>query len=66
MALQDELICSFCGRMYPEVVTIVAGPAVYICNDCVDLCNEIVKEFRQRRFIDQTREVVFKELWEGA
>ncbi len=36
--------CSFCGKSQDEVTKLIAGPAVYICDECVDLCNEIVQE----------------------
>ena len=36
-----ELYCSFCGKSQHEVKKLIAGPSVYICNECVDLCNEI-------------------------
>ncbi len=42
---QDEkLSCSFCGKSQEEVKKLVAGPGVYICDECIDLCNEIVAE----------------------
>ncbi|SRR5579883_3035526 len=40
----SHLKCSFCGLTQAQVVKIVAGPGVYICNRCVDLCNEILYE----------------------
>lgn len=38
------LICSFCGKTQDEVTKLIAGPSVYICDECVDLCNDILKE----------------------
>ena len=38
--------CSFCGKSQHEVPKLIAGPAVFICNECVDLCSEIVEEKR--------------------
>jgi len=38
----DELSCSFCGKRQSQVDKIVAGPGVYICNQCIELCNEII------------------------
>ena len=35
--------CSFCGKMQDEVERIVAGPGVYICNECIDVCSNIVE-----------------------
>jgi len=40
----DKLNCSFCGKVQDEVKKLIAGPSVYICNECVDLCNEIIEE----------------------
>ncbi len=40
----DNLFCSFCGKNQKEVKTLVAGPAVYICDECVQLCHEIIEE----------------------
>lgn len=40
----DTIHCSFCGKSQDEVKKIVAGPGVYICNECVDLCQEIIKQ----------------------
>ena len=39
-----NLICSFCGKNQEEVRKLVAGPSVYICDECVDLCNDILTE----------------------
>ncbi|MDG2060402.1 MAG: ATP-dependent Clp protease ATP-binding subunit ClpX [SAR86 cluster bacterium] len=38
------LFCSFCGKNQNEVKKLIAGPSVYICNECIDLCNDIIKE----------------------
>ena len=40
----DKLNCSFCGKAQDEVTKLIAGPSVYICNECVDLCNDIIEE----------------------
>ncbi len=40
----NNLICSFCGKTQDEVRKLVAGPGVYICDECVDLCNDILTE----------------------
>jgi len=39
-----ELRCSFCGKSQKEVKKLIAGPSAYICDECIDLCNEIVNE----------------------
>ena len=36
--------CSFCGKSQDEVGKLIAGPNVYICDECIDLCNEIVRD----------------------
>ncbi|OGQ87588.1 MAG: ATP-dependent protease ATP-binding subunit ClpX [Deltaproteobacteria bacterium RIFOXYD12_FULL_56_24] len=41
---EGEVTCSFCGKSQDEVRKLIAGPTVYICNECIDLCNEIVTE----------------------
>jgi len=40
----DKLNCSFCGKVQDDVKKLIAGPSVYICNECVDLCNDIIDE----------------------
>jgi hypothetical protein len=44
---KKELNCSFCGKRQSDVEKIIAGPMVYICNECVDLCNDILKEEKE-------------------
>ena len=39
-----DLFCSFCGKAQKEVKKLIAGPAVYICNECIGLCNDIIAE----------------------
>jgi ATP-dependent Clp protease ATP-binding subunit ClpX len=40
----DLLKCSFCGKSQKQVKKLIAGPGVYICDECIDLCNEIIEE----------------------
>ena len=40
----DNLFCSFCGKSQNEVKKLIAGPAVYICDECIQLCSEIIEE----------------------
>ena len=40
----DDLLCSFCGKSQDEVKKLIAGPSVYICDECIQLCNEIIDE----------------------
>jgi ATP-dependent Clp protease ATP-binding subunit ClpX len=39
-----SLFCSFCGKNQHEVKKLIAGPSVFVCNECIDLCNDIIKE----------------------
>ncbi|RZO98766.1 MAG: ATP-dependent Clp protease ATP-binding subunit ClpX [Gammaproteobacteria bacterium] len=41
---EKQLFCSFCGKNQSEVKKLIAGPSVYICDECVALCNDIIKE----------------------
>ena len=40
----ENLICSFCGKSQDEVKKLIAGPTVYICDECIELCNDIIAE----------------------
>src|SRR3712207_6994891 len=40
----DQLQCSFCGKSQRQVRKLIAGPGVYICDECIELCNEIIDE----------------------
>ena len=53
----DFLKCSFCGKSQNQVKKLIAGPGVYVCDECVDLCNEIIDEE-----LKEEREVDFKDL----
>ena len=41
---EGRLTCSFCGKSQDEVRKLIAGPKVYICDECIDLCNDIIAE----------------------
>jgi ATP-dependent Clp protease ATP-binding subunit ClpX len=45
------LHCSFCGKSQDEVRKLIAGPTVYICDECIELCNEIIAEETEERFV---------------
>ncbi len=45
------LHCSFCGKSQDEVRKLIAGPTVYICDECIELCNEIIAEETEDRFV---------------
>jgi ATP-dependent Clp protease ATP-binding subunit ClpX len=53
----DFLKCSFCNKSQPQVRKLIAGPGVYICDECIDLCNEIIDEE-----LKEDKEVNFKDL----
>ena len=53
------LRCSFCGKTQDEVKKIIAGPTVYICDECIDLCNDIMEEEWQKdRVIDLQQDIL--------
>src|SRR5690606_39444048 len=41
---KGQLKCSFCGKAQEQVKKLIAGPGVYICDECIELCNEIIEE----------------------
>lgn len=62
--LSGELVCSFCGKSQDEVKKLIAGPSVYICDECVSLCNEIIQEeyeqekkTKQRDYLPKPQEI---------
>jgi len=46
----DLLKCSFCGKTQKQVKKLIAGPGVYICDECIDLCNEIIIDEAERLY----------------
>jgi ATP-dependent Clp protease ATP-binding subunit ClpX len=46
--MNDNLFCSFCGKNQKEVQKLIAGPAVYICDECIQLCSEIIEEEKEK------------------
>ena len=55
-----ELCCSFCGKSQKEVRKLIAGPSVYVCDECVELCNEIITEEYEREDYYASRALVPK------
>ncbi len=49
--IYGALVCSFCGKSQKEVKKLIAGPSVYICDECIDLCNDIIVEEKEREEI---------------
>ena len=41
---KNSLFCSFCGKSQKEVKKLIAGPTVFVCDECVELCMDIIKE----------------------
>ncbi len=58
----DNLFCSFCGKNQKEVQKLIAGPAVYICDECIQLCSEIIEEERGKDEKDADRLLLPKEI----
>ena len=55
----DDLMCSFCGKSQDEVKKLIAGPSVYICDECIQLCNEIIaEEYTQESEEDSSSELL--------
>ncbi len=62
---ESRLKCSFCGKTQDQVKKLIAGPEVYICDECVELCNEILDEefFEHKEKLDEPRDSeVFKDI----
>ena len=45
---EPPVFCSFCGKSQDEVRKLIAGPKVYICDECIDLCNDIIADERRQ------------------
>jgi ATP-dependent protease Clp ATPase subunit len=61
MSKGDVLKCSFCGVPQHKVVKLIAGPGVYICDRCIDLCNQIIVEELAEEHFDDEIEAAAKE-----
>ena len=56
-----SLVCSFCGKSQKEVKKLIAGPTVYICDECIGLCNDIIaEEFENEEAQNKTRQSIPK------
>jgi ATP-dependent Clp protease ATP-binding subunit ClpX len=60
----DNLFCSFCGKNQKEVTKLIAGPAVYICDECIQLCSEIIEEETEKEATEMESLMVPKEIKE--
>ena len=58
--LSGELVCSFCGKSQDEVKKLIAGPSVYICDECVSLCSEIIQEEYEQEEKDKQKDFLLK------
>ena len=56
----SSLYCSFCGKSQDEVRKLIAGPTVYICDECIELCNEIIAEEYEKEELGRARSKVPK------
>src|SRR5215213_9942421 len=57
----DKLLhCSFCGKSQHEVRKLIAGPSVFVCDECIALCNDILKEDLQTQTIQESRHTLPK------
>ncbi|MEN9722923.1 MAG: hypothetical protein RJB38_909, partial [Pseudomonadota bacterium] len=55
-----NLCCSFCGKNQREVKKLIAGPTVYICDECIELCNDIIAEEGQKEGATRSSEKIPK------
>jgi len=56
--MTSTLSCSFCGKRSDHVVTLIAGPSSFICDECIELCSDIIREGKTERAV---KEAVAKE-----
>jgi ATP-dependent protease Clp ATPase subunit len=52
----NNLKCSFCGKKEDDIDMLIAGPSVYICNECIDICNNIITHEKEQRMKRQKKE----------
>lgn len=68
--MKEQLYCCFCGKSNNSVEVLISGPAVFICDECSDICHDIVVEHRNEKklneFYEGVRREVFDEFWAGA
>ena len=60
----ENLFCSFCGKNQKEVTKLIAGPAVYICDECIQLCSEIIEEENEQEGATLEQPLIPKEIKE--
>ena len=59
---KSTLFCSFCGKSQHEVRKLIAGPTVFICDECVELCMDIIKEESKDTFGNHLNPLIHKDL----
>ena len=57
MSHDKHLRCSFCGKSKDSVMNFISGPSVYICNECIALCNEILAEDEEKEVAEAITQV---------
>jgi len=55
--------CNFCGKTEWDVTTMICGPGVYICNECVEICNGIIADWEAEKLETEKRTQIFNETW---
>lgn len=66
MSESTTLYCSFCGKSQHEVRKLIAGPTVFICDECVELCNDIIREEDVEKIAKRAAAIVEQSLAEKA
>jgi len=61
---KSKLNCTFCGKEQAKVQKLIAGPNIYICNECVDLCNDILAEEEQQEKSSEIKSIKPKEIYD--
>jgi ATP-dependent Clp protease ATP-binding subunit ClpX len=57
------LTCSFCGKTQDEVRHLICGPDIFICDECVNLCVEVIRDGEMQRQIDGLQKAAFQEFY---
>src|SRR2546427_561485 len=65
MSHDKHLRCSFCGKSKDSVRKFISGPSVYICNECIALCNEILAEAEEREVSEDVENILVRLLQAG-
>jgi ATP-dependent Clp protease ATP-binding subunit ClpX len=55
--------CSFCGKTQEEVRYLICGPDVFICDECVNLCVEVIRDGEMQRRLDEMKAIAFQEFY---